>query len=122
MKQINRQRNHKRNGDNLYQTGVNLNEDYTIVYETFIETASADNWYYNETTGVLYYVEGNEEDLVINGNTVTVYYTPYTYITIDSTPENLIRNYPDDGISVGSAPLFQIDDISGNFIINDNRI
>ena len=122
MKQINRQRNHKRNGDNLYQTGANLNEDYTIVYETFIETASADNWYYDGTTGVLYYVEGNEEDLITKGNQVTVYYSPYTYITIDSTPENLIANYPDDGISIGSSPLFEIDGISGNFIINDNRI
>jgi len=122
MKQINRQRNHKRNGDNLYQTGVNLNEDYIIEYETFIDTASADNWYYNENTGVLYYIEGNEENLVIKGNTVTVYYSPYIYITIYSTPENLIANYPADGISIGSSPLFEIDDISGNFIINDNRI
>lgn len=122
MKQINRQRNHKRNGDNIYQTGVNLNEDYSIIYETFIETASADNWYYDGTTGVLYYVEGNEEDLITKGNQVIVYYTPYIYITIDSTPENLIANYPDDGISIGSLPLFEIDGISGNFIINDNRI
>ena len=122
MKQINRQRNHKRNGDNLYQTGVNINDDYTIEYETFIDTASADNWYYNENTGVLYYIDGNEEDLVIKGNTVTVYYSPYTYITIDSTPENLIANYPADGISIGSSPLFEINDTNGNFIINDNRI
>lgn len=122
MKQINRQRNHKRNGDNLYNTGTNLNEDYSIIYETYIGTASADNWYYDEDTGVLYYVEGNEEDLEIKGNTVTVYYSPYAYISIDSTPEDLYANYPDN-ISVGDDKLFDIDydDNSGEFIINDIR-
>ena len=120
MKQINRQRNHKRNGDNLYNTGTNLNEDYSIIYETYIGTASADNWYYNENTGVLYYVESNEEDLEIKGNTVTVYYSPYAYISIDSTPEDLYANYPDN-ISVGDDKLFDLDTITGEFIINDIR-
>jgi len=120
MKQINRQRNYKRNGDNLYNTGTNLNEDYSVEYDTYIDTELEDNWHYDENTGVLYYVENNEEDLVINGNTVTVYYSPYAYISIDSTPEYLIANYSKE-ISVGDNPLFQIDDITGEFIINDIR-
>ena len=135
MQTLDRQRNYKRNGDIISNAGSShLMSENIFGYKQFDEEVSASNWYYDFQGGILYYIENQNEYLdslhvfqqvIGDYDAVRLNYSPYTYIRINSTPEELYATYPNEGIEVGSNPLFEIDggdDGTGNFIINDERI
>ena len=102
-------RNHKRNGDNIINnTTSNLNEK-GIVYNAIYDG----DWYMNNDC--LMYEDRAREDLYSSGDDIFVNISPNGYISIDCTPIFLIASIPNE-----TSILFTIND-DGMFIIEDNN-
>lgn len=115
-----RQRNYRRNGDVIaHKDNDKKKLTNGVEYDVANPDSSSIDWFMIES-GYLYY----QTDINVNTSenvdgSITVYTDPYLFINIDSTPEYLVANIPSDIIG---ETLFRIDDVTGEFIINDNRI
>ena len=115
-----KQRNYKRNGDVIANTDLTKTILDDIGYSLNVSITS-NPWSMNGVGYLLYSENTNYDTMVFDdGGKLIVQFNPYLYITVDSTPEYLTANIPDD---IESTDLiFNIDQTTGDLIITDTRI
>lgn len=115
-----KQRNYKRNGDVIANTDLTKTILDDIGYSLNVSITS-NPWSMNGVGNLLYSEDTNYDTMVFDdGGKLIVQFNPYLYITVDSTPEYLTANIPDD---IESTDLiFNIDQTTGDLIITDTRI
>ena len=115
-----KQRNYKRNGDVIADTDLTKTILDDIGYSLNVSITS-NPWSMNGVGNLLYSENTNYDTMVFDdGGKLIVQFNPYLYITVDSTPEYLTANIPDD---IESTDLiFNIDQTTGDLIITDTRI
>ena len=115
-----KQRNYKRNGDVIANTDLTKTILDDIGYSLNVSITS-NPWSMNGVGNLLYSEDTNYDTMVFDdGGKLIVQFNPYLYITVDSTPEYLTANIPDDIESTNL--IFNIDQTTGNLIITDTRI
>lgn len=115
-----KQRNYKRNGDVIADADLTKTILDDIGYSLNVSITS-NPWSMNGVGNLLYSENTNYDTMVFDdGGKLIVQFNPYLYITVDSTPEYLTANIPDD---IESTDLiFNIDQTTGDLIITDTRI